>query len=138
MDWTEHLTIEGSRKRVKHVGVLAVDLDTFRTRYERGRPFLTDRARDPLGRVYEWRFVEGYVLIVTRPDGNEREFLREEAWVGNLTLCVEGSTTWAFYIRIPRTSYPGGRRVTTGEYALVRVHGGTGETKDIPLPDGYV
>jgi len=133
--WTEYLTVDGNVERSKHVGVLAVDVDTFWTRYEKGKRFPSFGARDPRGRVFESR---GHAIVVRDRDGRERELCRDVGEIWGITLCVDGDTTWVFFKRFPSTTYPDGRRVTRGNYAVVRVHGETGEKADIPLPDGYV
>lgn len=48
--WTEPFAVEGRRWKVD--GCVAVDLKTFRTRYEPGRQFSAYEAHDAFGRAY--------------------------------------------------------------------------------------
>ena len=57
--WTEHLTVDGSRERWNHFGVLAIDLETFTTRFEKGRSFSVGRRQDRFGREFYAEYVEG-------------------------------------------------------------------------------
>ncbi|MHC4136949.1 MAG: hypothetical protein ACYTDU_13955 [Planctomycetota bacterium] len=134
--WTEHFTVDGSRQQWKHVGVIAVDLDTFRTRYEKGRQFFHTRAYDHLGRVYVSRYVKNEAgfreqLVAHDAAGRERVLHVEAGEIWGPALAVEGQVVWVFYKRYPNVSPTG---EVTGTSALVRVNAGTGEKRELPLP----